>query len=88
VTLGIAARICDDLELGGYNDWYLPSRDELNALYQNLVLNDLGYFNTTPYWCSTELNADSAHIQRLDNGSQTQANKDYDYYLVRAVRVF
>jgi len=88
-TAGIAAKICDDLVLGGYNDWYLPSRDELNLMYINLSQNDLGGFDSlTPHWSSTELDADFAYIQYLDNGSQTQSNKDYDFYLVRAIRAF
>ena len=87
-TVGIAAKICDDLLFGGYSDWYLPSRDELNSMYVNLVQNGLGDFSSTPYWCSTEYDANSAQLQYLDNGSQTQANKDYDFYRVRAVRAF
>ncbi len=30
----IAARVADDLVINGKSDWFLPSRDELNALYQ------------------------------------------------------
>lgn len=88
-TAGIAAKICDDLILGDYSDWYLPSRDELNLMYINLSQNGLGGFDSlTPHWSSTELDATFAYIQYLENGSQTQSNKDYDFYLVRAVRAF
>jgi len=31
-TAGIAARVADDLVLGGQSDWFLPSKNELNAL--------------------------------------------------------
>ncbi|WP_297292460.1 hypothetical protein, partial [Oceanicoccus sp.] len=32
-TAGIPARLCYELDLNGYDDWYLPSRNELNKLY-------------------------------------------------------
>ncbi|MBK6346528.1 MAG: hypothetical protein IPF68_11435 [Bacteroidales bacterium] len=41
---GIAARICGDLVLNGFSDWYLPSIDELNKLYQNRAR--IGFVNT------------------------------------------
>ena len=31
-----AARWCESLEIGGYTDWYLPARNELEVLYYNL----------------------------------------------------
>lgn len=31
-----AAQFCEGLTIGGYTDWYLPSRDELELCYRNL----------------------------------------------------
>jgi hypothetical protein len=53
VTAGIAARICDDLDLGGFDDWFLPSKDELNKLYLNRAA--IGGFAAARYWSSSEL---------------------------------
>lgn len=49
---GIAAKICNDLDLNGYTDWYLPSKDELDKLYQNRVA--IGGFASAFYWSSSE----------------------------------
>jgi hypothetical protein len=86
---GIAARLCGDLVLGGYSDWYLPGKDELNLLYINKVA--VGGFANSLYWSSTEFNNVYAWVQLFGNGGQGHGNKnDYynDYFHVRAVRSF
>jgi hypothetical protein len=49
-----AAKLVDALTDGGYSDWYLPSKDELNKLYLNkdLVGNFTDWIQW--YWSSTE----------------------------------
>jgi hypothetical protein len=50
-----AAKFCDQLSYGGYNDWYLPSRDELIEIYQNLYASNIGGFvNDSKYWSSSD----------------------------------
>jgi hypothetical protein len=48
---GVAARKCDDLALNGYDDWFLPSKDELNQMY--LQRSVIGGFHKC-YWSSSE----------------------------------
>ena len=51
-TSGIAARICGDLVLGGYSDWYLPSYYEFYQIFQNNAT--WGGFSNAYYWTSTQ----------------------------------
>ena len=80
-----AAKICDDLDLGGYADWFLPSKDELNALYEQR--DTVGGFASNTYWSSSEDSANYAWIQTFNNGFQYSFTKGIDQR-VRAVRAF
>jgi hypothetical protein len=84
-TAGIAARICNDLVLNGYSDWYLPSKDELNKLYLNKT--SIGGFASNYYWSSSEYSSIYAWKQYFNSGFQWYFNK-YDTGYVRAVRSF
>jgi hypothetical protein len=86
---GIAARLCGDLVLGGYSDWYLPSKDELNHLY-NLFKVSIGGFAPFFYWSSSEdliYNA-WAWVQNFDGGFQGSYHKSNYGLTLRAVRSF
>lgn len=81
-----AAKLCYDLVLGGYSDWYLPSKEELNKIYLNKNL--IGGFNSTAhYWSSTEYNSSEAFKQTFSNGYQYNYYKNTDN-CVRAIRYF
>ena len=82
---GIAARICNDLGLNGYSDWYLPSKNELNKLYLNKAA--IGGFGNYPYRSSSENDHLSAWCQNFLNGNPGP-NIKKDALNVRAVRAF
>jgi len=89
---GTAAYICANLPWGGKDDWFLPSKDELNLMYINLKVSGLGSFSgySPYYWSSSEYSkypAGNAWLQYFGNGGQLGNDKN-DTYLVRAVRAF
>lgn len=93
-----AARICNELQVteGGktYGDWYLPSKEELDLMYQNkatidatAVANGGSGFASAYYWSSTEINNGFAWELYFGNGAQLNDLKLYALR-VRAVRAF
>ena len=89
-----AAKLCSDLESGGYDDWFLPSKDELDAIWDNLVddgtgsNNGVGGFANGSYWSSSEDDSYFAWFQYFTNGYQYVLVKPYGGGRVRAVRAF
>jgi uncharacterized repeat protein (TIGR02543 family) len=86
-TSDLAADVCANLSLGGYSDWFLPSKDELNLMYENLEVFGIGGFAVNYYWSSSEYDAGYAWGQYFYNGGQYDYYK-YNTYRVRAVRAF
>jgi hypothetical protein len=92
-----AAQACADYEYGGYADWFLSSKNELNLMYTNLKQQGIGGFASTYYWSSScvsmtysGIDPSNAWCQHFISGAQ-----DYFNYggknsekSVRAARAF
>jgi hypothetical protein len=88
-TSGISARLCDELILNGYSDWFLPSLDELTAMFDELQQNGLGNFANHTYWSSTQQSATQAYTIDMNNGNQgTHAKGNTSNRYTRAMRRF
>jgi hypothetical protein len=70
---------------GGFTNWRLPDRGELDLLYRNRTA--IGGFLTTYYWSSTEEGSSEAYYQSFYNGNYGYTYKDSSCR-VRAVRNF
>ncbi len=70
---------------GGKTDWFLPSKDELNALYTQRTV--VGGFAADEYWSSSQYGAGNAWLQDFGNGGQGDDGK-FSTYRVRPVRAF
>jgi hypothetical protein len=77
---------------GGFSNWQLPDRGELDLMYRNLHLKDLGGFYNSYYWSSAQYSTNgstlnAAYFVDFRIGSQTYMGKAGSNY-VRAVRAF
>lgn len=81
-----AASICDQLDLNGYNDWYLPSIGELQLMFIRIQPR----FEETNYWSSSEINQNNSYSMSFDprgGGTPISSAKNV-IWRVRAVRSF
>ena len=93
-TKGIyAAKACADysITVDGvvYDDWFLPSKNELDLMYDNLKAKGLGSFASDyyGYWSSSEYSCDNAWDQYFDYGNQSGSSRSCNGY-VHPVRAF
>ncbi len=87
-TGNYAARLCYDLNYGGYTDWYLPSITELSCMYSNRKA--IGGFGGANYWSSS--NEDDETAFHLSNnpylGIDLLSFFKFITFNVRAIRYF
>ena len=88
-----AAKACEDYINGSKTDWFLPSRDELQELYNNrtsvgnLKTTEDNVNNTHRYWSSSQGSNNTAWYRRFSDGYQLSVSKD-NTFSVRAIRAF
>ena len=89
-----AAGIARAYNGGGFDDWFLPSKLEINKMRANRATinitaaeNGGSDFWESEYWSSTEIDINIAFAKKFYNGNPVEYYKSTDYY-VRAIRAF
>jgi hypothetical protein len=70
--------LCESVSRYKYSDCFLPSKDELNTIYNELYLHGIGGYDVNDalyFWSSTEYDWRFVWIHRFDNNSLTYSNK-------------
>jgi uncharacterized protein (TIGR02145 family) len=86
---GTPAKICNDLIMNSFDDWYLPSLGELAFMYKYLYMNGLGNFEEESYyWSSSEFNSNDAWFYIFGHSGVTDDGGKGRDYRVRAARTY
>ncbi|MDR2467529.1 MAG: DUF1566 domain-containing protein [Spirochaetaceae bacterium] len=83
-----AAAACAEYQVNGLDGWFLPSKDELDLLYQNIAQRGLGNFKGISYWSSTQSSESTAWYQRMEDGRLYYNGRKTMLLHVRPVRAF
>ena len=87
-----AARLCNTYSFNGYDDWYLPSYEELELMYTNLQQNNYGKFfgnenfSSTAYATSSEVNSFLVKGIDFGQGPGSGLYEKYRGFYVRPIR--
>lgn len=84
-----AAKYCDDLVINGFDDWYLPAVDEIEAIGQTPAFYYFNFPEDDKYWSSTEslVTSTDAFLLITGIGEISENVKDFPYK-VRCIRKF
>jgi TolB-like protein len=72
---------------GGYSNWHLPTRSELDLVYRKLRAKNIGNLGNNWHWSSSESSSNGAWNQDFGDG-RWEHNAKASILSVRAVRAF
>jgi len=93
-TSGSVIELVSNLNLNGYDDWFLPSEDELTEIYTNISIVNAttiangGQVTSQFHWSSTEINTTAATLVNLTTGVIGGSGKDGNIYFAKPVRAW
>jgi len=79
-----AALACDNYSVAGFNDWFLPNRDELTQLYNRRVALGL---SSGSFWSSSRAGVNNAWGRVFQINGEYEYDRGTDRY-VRPIRAF
>jgi hypothetical protein len=83
-----AAQLADAYEYDGFNDWFLPSKDEIDLLYTNLRTKGLYGFKNGWYWTSSQHGSSSTVLKHFGNGAWEDGGSRNQSRYIRTIRRF
>ena len=83
-----AAKLCQEYRGGGKNDWFLPSKDELDLMFKNLHSRKIGNFSDFYYWSSSETRLTDVYVKKISQHDFDALGKDFSPFAVCPVRAF
>jgi hypothetical protein len=83
-----AAQVADGYEVNGFDNWYLPSVQEIQLIFQVLASNGVGGIaGNESYWASSPIGNERANSTSMDDGGNSATLRSEEL-VVRAVRNF
>lgn len=86
-NVATASGYASGLECGGESDWFVPSKSELDLMYERLAKPGLGDFTNGYYWSSSAYLAGRAWNMPFSEDVAFDGNKD-GFFAVRPIRAF
>ena len=86
--INTAPWLCNELNINGFNDWYLPTLDELLYMYNNLYSKGIGGLKNANYWSSFNSNWGTFYIDFFNGSEHNIVFGTNVNYQVRAIRRF